>query len=254
MGIYSVSTQSRRVVRDDTFYRDWPSGGALIMSDKFSWAGFTFPRYIVEMPHGTRRERLQAARERKACGPYYHAPKPITGGTHPGRSGYHSRAGIDGLTRVEYADEIEGARIRHTGWFCDADQGEKIRGVVVRLSHGRYLSGWTMGVGMCASINGELFADIIEAARDADASAEQAAEAERDYQDRWRAAQEARDTVDDVACAVLDACVNLRNTLEVRHVSGYWRKQAKRAVQAVRNARDALDAAVIYAEQFKDVD
>lgn len=224
------------------------------MTDKFQWAGFTFPRSIVEMPHGTRRERLQAARERHACGPYYHAPRPITGGPHPGHGGYHSHAGIDGLRRVEYADEIDGARIGHTGWFCDADQYETMRGIVVRLSHGRYLSGWTMGEGRCASINGELFDDIIAAARAADACAEHAAEQEREYQDRWRAAQDARDAVDDAQCAVERECIALRNTLEVRHTSDYWCQRARDQVQAVRDARGTLQAAIDHAEQFKDIE
>lgn len=162
--------------------------------DLFNWAGFTFPRPIVELPRGTRRERMQAARENRACGPYYHAPKPITGGAHPGRGGYHSRAGIGGLRRVEYADDISGAGIRHNGWFCDEFGGETIRGIVVRLTHGRMLAGWSMGEGMCASIEcDEVFTDEIEAARYADGLAESAAESEREYQERWRAAQELSD-------------------------------------------------------------
>lgn len=162
--------------------------------DSFNWAGFTFPRHIVELPSGTRRERMQAARENKACGPYYHAPKPITGGAHPGRGGYHSRAGIDGLRRVEYADDISGAGIYHDGWFCDEDQDQTIRGIVVRLTHGRMLAGWSMGEGMCASIDcDEIFTDEIEAARRADGLAESAADSEREYQERWRAAQELSD-------------------------------------------------------------
>lgn len=179
--------------------------------DKFQWAGFTFPRHIVELPSGTRRERMQAARENKACGPYYHAPKPITGGAHPGRGGYHSRAGIDGLHRVEYADDISGAGIRHNGWFCDAGQDQTIRGIVVRLTHGRMLAGWSMGEGMYASIEcDEIFTDEIEAARYADGLAESAAESEREYQERWCAAQELSD-------AAQEAQEQIRRLWSARH-------------------------------------
>lgn len=164
------------------------------MADTFQWAGFSFPRRIVGLPRGSKADRLQAARENKACGPYHHAPKPITGGAHPGRGGYHSRAGINGLRRVEYADDISGAGIRHKGWFCDEFGGETIRGIVVRLTHGRMLAGRTMGEGMCASIEcDEIFTDEIEAAQRADGLAESAAESEREYQTRWRAAQELSD-------------------------------------------------------------
>lgn len=160
------------------------------LMDLFNWAGFTFPRPIVELPRGSKTDRLQAARAGNACGPYYHAPKPITGGVHPGRGGYHSREGIAGLRRVEYADYISGAEIRHRGWFCDEFGGETIRGIVVRLTHGRMLAGWSMGEGMASAIEcDEVFTDEIEAARRADGLAESAADAEREYQTRWRAAQ-----------------------------------------------------------------
>jgi len=224
------------------------------MTDKFQWAGFTFPRHIVEMPSGTRRERLQAARERKSCGPYYHAPKPITGGAHPGRGGYHHARGIDSFRRVEFADEIPGAMIRHGGWFCDMDQDQTMRGVVVRLTHGRYLSGWTMGYGMCAAINGEIFTDIITAAHHADASAECAAEKEREYQGRWRAAQDARDARDDARVALARSRELLGNVFAARHVKEYWKWEVYAQVERVRCARDALQAAIDHAEQFKDVD
>lgn len=181
------------------------------MADTFQWAGFTFPRRIVALPHGSKADRLQAARAGNACGPYYHAPKPITGGAHPGRGGYHSRAGIDGLRRVEYADDISGAGIRHRGWLCDEFGGETIRGIVIYLTHGRMLAGWSMGEGMCASIEcDEIFTDEIEAARRADGLAESAAESEREYQERWRAAQELSDSAD-------DSCEQIRRLWSARH-------------------------------------
>lgn len=177
------------------------------MADTFQWAGFTFPRRIVGLPRGSKADRMQAARAGNACGPYYTSPKPITGGAHPGRGGYHSRAGIDGLRRVEYADDISGAGIRHRGWFCDEDQDQTIRGIVVRLTHGRMLVGWSMGEGMYASIEcDEIFTDEIEAAQRAD----ELAESEREYQTRWRAAQELSD-------AAQEAQEQIRRLWSARH-------------------------------------
>lgn len=174
------------------------------MADTFQWAGFTFPRRIVGLPRGSKADRMQAARAGNACGPYYTSPKPITGG-------YHSHAGIDGLRRVEYADDISGAGIRHRGWFCDEDQDQTIRGIVVRLTHGRMLVGWSMGEGMYASIEcDEIFTDEIEAAQRADELAESAAESEREYQTRWRAAQELSD-------AAQEAQEQIRRLWSARH-------------------------------------
>ena len=203
------------------------------MADTFQWAGFTFPRPIVELPRGTRRERMQAARENKACGPYYHAPKPITGGTHPGRGGYHSREGIAGLRRVEYADEISGAGIRRRGWFCDEFGGETIRGIVVCLTHGRMLAGWSMGEGMCASIEcDEVFTDEIEAAQRANELAESAAKSEREYQERWRAAQELND-------AAQEAQGQIRRLWSARHNEAV-RELIRSCIITARDSREQL--------------
>lgn len=199
----------------------------------FNWAGFTFPRPIVELPRGTRRERMQAARENRACGPYYHAPKPITGGAHPGRCGYHSRAGIAGLRRVEYADDISGAGIHHTGWFCDQFQDGVIRGIVVRLTHGRMLAGWSMGEGMASLIDcDEVFMDEIEAARCADGLAESAAKSEREYQERWSAAQELND-------AAQEAQEQIRRLWSARHNEAV-RDLIRACIITARDSREQL--------------
>lgn len=159
--------------------------------DSFNWAGFTFPRHVVELPSGTRHERLQAARVGNACGPYYTSPEPIIGGA---RGAYGFYLGECKRMRWTWADGISGAEIHHNGWFCDEFGDQTIRGIVVRLTHGRMLAGWSMGEGMCAAIEcDEVFTDEIEAARRADGLAESAADAEREYQERWRAAQELSD-------------------------------------------------------------
>lgn len=134
---------------------------------------------------------MKAAREGNACGPYYTSPKPITGGAR-GADGFY--LGECKLIRWMWADDISGAGINHTGWFCDEFGGETIRGIVVRLTHGRMLAGWSMGDGMASSVDyDQVFTDEIEAARCADGLAESAAETEREYQERWRAAQELSD-------------------------------------------------------------
>jgi hypothetical protein len=89
-----------------------------------------------------------------------------------------------------HADDIDGAGIDHRGWFADADCSNTVRGLVGRLSHGRFVAGYSVKdngehVYLC-----EVFDDEREAARTADRAAELYADAEREYSERWQAAQE----------------------------------------------------------------
>jgi len=143
---------------------------------RFIFAGFQWPRYVATL---TPLAQLRRQKEtRKVCGGYYHAPVP---NTHNGRGFYLSDAGQP-FTRWEWCDNIEGASIKHTGWWTDEHCDSKIRGIVVRLPHGRFLAGWSMGESMASSIELDVYDDIIDAARAADSIAENAAEREREYQ------------------------------------------------------------------------
>jgi hypothetical protein len=86
-------------------------------------------------------------------------------------------------------------RIDHHGWFTDSIfQEDTIRGVVLRLPHGRgFLAGWSMGKGMASKISRRIYPDEVNAAHAADSMAEAAAEAEREYQDGIRAGRDARE-------------------------------------------------------------
>jgi len=148
------------------------------LEPQFTFAGFTFPRYIPEL----RRSKYDRRTSRSV---YCHAPRPEQAGKG---KGFYLES--DNPGRWEWADEIDGARIYHTGWFCDEYQDEKIRGIVVRLPHGRFLAGWSMGEGMASEVDGTIYTDVIEAARAADSEAEAAAEREREYQEQERERQE----------------------------------------------------------------
>lgn len=177
------------------------------MKTQFRFAGFSWPRYVVELPKGTPYARLQARKFDKAhvVSPYYHAPAPVMRACK--RSFYLSSAGMPGL-RWQYADEVEGARINHEGWYADPyGADDKIRGVVFRLPHARgFLYGWTYGDGMLASISGDIWPgdDIAGAAVAADQDAERAAESDCADQERWSAAMELDDDIAD-ACEALTA-------------------------------------------------
>jgi hypothetical protein len=143
------------------------------LEPEFTFAGFTFPRYIPEI---TRRQK--DGRTFRAV--YYHAPKPKNAGR--GQSFYLDDHGS--FDRWVWCDEVDGARIDHRGWYSDEyGDSEKIRGLVVRLPHGRFLAGWSMGKGMASAVEGDVYGDITEAAYAADSIAERVAEDEREYQE-----------------------------------------------------------------------
>lgn len=152
------------------------------LKTKFTFAGFNFPRYIPEIHKKDKKGRTFTAT-------YYHAPPPLVDGmSHPGQGFYLDDHGAP--ERRLWADEVESVRINHTGWFTDDQYDEKIRGLVVRLPHGKFLAGWSMGIGMCASVEGDIYDDIKEAAYAADSIAEDTAEKEREYQEEQRELEE----------------------------------------------------------------
>lgn len=150
---------------------------------EFTFAGFTWPRYVATLPRGNMRKRA-TARKSRCCGPYYHSPEPLNRGQDNGRGFYLESHGMPGL-RWEWCDEVRDARIRHTGWFADEYQDTKVRGLIMRLPHGRgFLAGYSMGENMSSAVDLDIYETETEAARAADSLAESVAEREREYQEQ----------------------------------------------------------------------
>lgn len=140
------------------------------LDPEFTFAGFTWPRYIATLPTGTPRNRLEYVKAGRISRSY-HAPTP----NYKGPWGmYHDACRNAGL-RWKWADDI--ARIDHRGWYCDEYQDQTMRGIVLRLPRGRgFLAGWSMGVGMLSSIDHHIWDDERDAAHAADDAARYAAE------------------------------------------------------------------------------
>ena len=139
-------------------------------------------------------------RHRGPCGPYYFKRGALRGKGDKckGFGGYLSRNGREvnegAMCRLRVIKAGEVINLRHTGWYCDEDSRETLYGVVARLPNNRgFLAGWSFGEGMSASFAGDIYDDIKDAARAADEEARCAAEAEREYQEKWRAEEEARE-------------------------------------------------------------
>lgn len=101
--------------------------------------------------------------------------------------------GDAGLRGQRYADEV--VRLSHKGWFCDAHQDEKARGVVALLTHGRYIAGYEGGAGETVYFD-KVHTDESDAARMADEHARVHAEQEKEYNERWTDARELLDNIE----------------------------------------------------------
>ena len=161
------------------------------MTDKqFTFAGFTYPRRLWEVTNGP--ASLKRKWEgRKYTGGYFISPRPDSVDS----VGFYLASDGQPFTRWQWCDDVADSCIEHTGWFCDGYQDSKIRGIVVNLTHGRYLAGWSMGESMASTVDRDVYTCPIDAARAADSMAETAAEREREYQEQWQERQ-ARDDLE----------------------------------------------------------
>jgi len=144
-----------------------------------NFAGFEFPQTIAMLPRGPLSKRLEEYKQthgKRVCGPYFR--------TQPAENqqvmSFYLDSDFMPDMRWQWADEVDGVYIGHSGWFFDDFQDETIRGIVFRLPAGRgFLAGWSMGKSMASSLSYDVWEDEVDAARDADRMAERAAENER---------------------------------------------------------------------------
>ncbi len=117
------------------------------------------------------RPLAERAKARKTCGPYTWAPaKPGNGrGFYQSSKGlYMDRHGSSLDLRLEEAnDHLRGTRLAFTtGYYCDEFGDDTLQPIVARLPSRRgFLAGWTMGRGMCASLDSHIWETIEDAAR-----------------------------------------------------------------------------------------
>lgn len=139
----------------------------------------------------------------------------------------------------KFADDCEDAprSVRNNqGWYSDEGGRETVRGIVSRLSHGRFIAGYKW------SINGErvYFQDIYECEREAcmaaDSAAEYFAQVCRDDDEQFQAARKLETDIE-------DNLQRLRECLALRHrkCMEYVRDEAHDLIEAIRKARKSLN-------------
>lgn len=129
----------------------------------------------------------ERASMRKVCGPYQWTPSE----PGKGRGFYQSSKGLEmgdstfKLRLESVNDHLSDSRLKYVdGYYCDPEyDGDTLQPIIARLNHDRgFLAGWTMGKGMCASLNANVYATAEEAARAAHYVAEMDAENDRERQ------------------------------------------------------------------------
>jgi hypothetical protein len=152
------------------------------LKPEFTFAGFTWPRYVANLPAGPFSARIDRMRH-PVTGGYYHAPAP---NDRAGRGCYHESQGWPGLRW-----EAVGRTYRPDNW-----SGAELQGVVFRLPHGRgFLAGYSAGSGMYAGFDRDIYADESDASRAAESLAEDIAQREAEYQSEQCAETEENETL-----------------------------------------------------------
>lgn len=157
---------------------------------------------------------------------------------------------IDHELRFQYVDEMKTYYpINHTGWFADPFQENTYRGLVIRLPHNRFLSGYANQESECFIISMTTFDDESNARSFADDLARR--EAEDAIEQSCKA--HAEDLISDIAAdikAMRQDLVKLRHavknapmppsireavTLRIRHLKNEMKAMYEKAQELERN-------------------
>jgi hypothetical protein len=154
-----------------------------------------------------------------------------------GRPVWYTHTGPE-FRQERFADECEGGP-DHRGWFTQADgttykDGTGLaRGIVARLSHGRFVAGYWWGDIRERVYFPDVYDDERDAARAADSHAESFADSAREDSEKF-------DRMQDAETAVQDAIEALRDARALRRADRRTTGDVCDAIEALRDARAEL--------------
>lgn len=133
-----------------------------------------------------------------------------------------------------FADECEGGPA-HKGWFSDTDFSEKARGIVGRLTHGRFIAGYHWSSNGERVYFPEVFSDEGEAANMADEHA-------RTYAETCMEDSEKQDAARELETGIEDKLQRLRECIALRHKAcmRYVRDEIAQLCEVIRENRETL--------------
>lgn len=168
-------------------------------------------------------------------GGYAAAYATLSAGINGCRPVWYSQDG-EQFRGEQFADAVSGAHIEHRGWFTDdEDCSETARGIVSRLTHGRFIAGYFLSMNDERVYFSEVFTEDVDAARMADEHARVIGEQESEHAARFNAAQELESKIE-------DSLQRLRECLALRHreCMGYTREEITELCATLREARETL--------------
>lgn len=123
----------------------------------------------------------------------------------------------------------------HQGWFSDTDYCEKVRGIVGRLTHGRFIAGYHWSNNGERVYFPEVFGDEGEAANMADEHA-------RAYAETCMEDSQMQDAVRNLETEIEDSFQRLRECLVLRHKAcmHYVRDEISELIETIRDKRNTL--------------
>lgn len=133
-----------------------------------------------------------------------------------------------------FADECERGPA-HEGWFSDTDYSEKVRGIVGRLTRGRFIAGYEWTSNGERVYFPEVFSDEGEAANMADEHA-------RIYAETCMADSEKQDAARELETETADKLQRLRECLVLRHEAcmHYVRDEIADLIAIIKTNRETL--------------
>lgn len=132
----------------------------------------------------------------------------------------------------------------HDGWFTDDQQDNTLRPRVWLLPHGRFLAGYDASAWDTVRLDAAVYDDEREAWRAADHMAERDAETERDYSERWNAAQRVNDDREEKREAMRAAHGEARGLVAVLRDLPQTADSRATICRMIRECRERMSAAL----------
>ena len=153
---------------------------------------------------------------------------------HMSKKGYHFQT-FKFKDAHEVLNERRYSSGLHTGWYTDSDCHALAIGIIVKLPHNRWIAGYRWTDNDELVYYGEIYDDEYEAAQAADGHAESFAEVCREDSERFDAARELEDEIEEAAKR-LGEVLDLRN--HPRHTGA--REEAHELIDTIREKRETL--------------
>jgi hypothetical protein len=186
-----------------------------------------FDQWFIKNPHAPR-DRVKSWRDVRFAN--LRSTVSLGQGTNDGKPIWYTQAG-QFFRHEQWCDEV--VSIDHTGWYADKHFDEKVRGIVAKLSHYRWLAGYWMSVNDERVYFPTIYDTPEDAARAADEEARVVAESEREYSERYYEARNLEDEIEQLEDRIRELII-LRNHLP------YARVELPEKIEQLREKREKL--------------